>query len=139
MSAAVLMEPKTRPALERRILDYFQQNPECELNPKLIQEKFGCSNGTAMNTLTAMRQRGLITTHHIVRPTPQALTLTSDRASACAGKAVFATMQRAKDRAARMRQRYDIAVSPYRCEHCGEIHLGGAKPERKQKDMEAEE
>lgn len=124
MTAAFLMESKTRSGLESRIIQYFRDNPECELSPEVIGEKFGCSIGTARNTLTAMRQRGLITSHHVVRPTPSALSLTDKEQAACQGKATFTTMQRAKDRAARMRQRYEVEVSPYKCQHCGGIHLG---------------
>jgi hypothetical protein len=136
MTAAVLTKP--RPAIESRLLEYFRDNPECELTPEAISQKFGCSIQTARNTLTVMRQRGYITTHHVVRPTPQALSLTPEKQSACAGKAVFASMQRAKDRAARMRHKYDAQVTPYKCQHCGEIHLG-SREEKKLRDREAEE
>ena len=124
-----------RPSLERRILDYWKENPECiELSPKLISEKFGCAVGTALNTLTEMRKRGLITSHHVVRPVR-----TEHEQSSCDGKAAFANMRQATQRADRMRIRYEARVTPYLCTHCCKIHLGtNQRTERKRRNMESE-
>ena len=134
MTAVTRHQINPRPSLERRILDYFHANPECELSPKLISEKFDCAQGTALNTLTEMRKRGLITSHHVVRPVR-----TEHEQSSCDGKAAFANMRQATQRADRMRIRYEARVTPYLCTHCCKIHLGtNQRTERKRRNMESE-
>ena len=135
MSTVTRHQINPRPSLERRILDYWKENPECiELSPKLISEKFGCAVGTALNTLTEMRKRGLITSHHVVRPVR-----TEHEQSSCDGKAAFANMRQATQRADRMRIRYEARVTPYLCTHCCKIHLGtNQRTERKRRNMESE-
>jgi hypothetical protein len=124
-----------RPSLERRILDYWKENPECiELSPKLISEKFDCAQGTALNTLTEMRKRGLITSHHVVRPVR-----TEHEQSSCDGKVSFSSLGHARQMAGRLRVKYEARVEPYKCTHCGQIHIGNyRKDERKRRNMESE-
>lgn len=43
----------------------------------------------------------------------------------CTGKAVFASLAVAQDKARRMRERTEHKLEAYRCRHCHQYHVGG--------------
>ena len=63
----------------------------------------------------------------------------------CVGKQVFRTKKLADQVAARMRASRTSALSPYKCQHCGEWHIGSHvgrrwpfRREERRKDEELE-